>query len=62
MTERANPGSREAIDAGCTCPVLDNAHGRGWLGGVKDSEGRTIYVYTAGCPVHDQPTEEEEEG
>lgn len=30
-----NPGSDEAIAAGCRCPVLDNAHGRGWMGGVN---------------------------
>lgn len=27
-----NPGSPESIAAGCICPVLDNAHGRGWMG------------------------------
>ena len=24
-----SPGSDEALDMGCKCPVLDNAHGRG---------------------------------
>ena len=24
-----DPGSNEAIEAGCTCPVFDNAHGAG---------------------------------
>ncbi len=28
MSERPNPGSREALDAGCRCPVMDNAHGK----------------------------------
>lgn len=23
-----NPGSPQAVDRGCTCPVLDNGHGR----------------------------------
>lgn len=23
-----NPGSKEAVDAGCLCPVLDNNRGR----------------------------------
>lgn len=27
-----NPGSREAVATGCTCPILDNAHGRGRMG------------------------------
>lgn len=49
---RPDPGSTEARAQGCTCPVLDNAHGRGWMGGVKDENGDTIFVYTAGCPVH----------
>ena len=42
-----NPGSDGALAAGCSCPVLDNGHGRcapwppdGWW-------------ITAGCPVHD---------
>lgn len=47
-----NPGSDEAIAAGCKCPVLDNAHGRGYLGGVKDERGQTVYVYNFDCPVH----------
>lgn len=43
-----NPGSDEAIAKGCssseledTCPVLDNAHGKGYLGGVRED-----------CPLH----------
>lgn len=48
-----NPGSREALAMGCTCPVLDNAHGKGYIGGVKDEKGDTVFVYTMGCPVHD---------
>jgi hypothetical protein len=31
-TKKPNPGSDDAIDAGCTCPVLDNGHGKGHLG------------------------------
>ena len=30
-----NPGSDDAIAAGCTCPVMDNGRGRGYLGGVQ---------------------------
>jgi hypothetical protein len=43
------PGSDAAIAAGCTCPVLDNAHGRGH-GELPD--GRTVYVYSMDCPLH----------
>lgn len=27
-----NPGSNEAIQRGCNCPVLDNCRGRGYHG------------------------------
>lgn len=50
--ELPNPGSTEAIDAGCQCPVIDNCHGRGWKGGMKDSSGQTMFVYNLECPVH----------
>lgn len=39
-----NPGSEEAIEQGCTCPVLDNAHGKGI--------GNGLYWYAGNCPVH----------
>lgn len=41
-----NPGSKEALDMGCECPILDNSHGRGYLG----MEG--VYVYNLECPLH----------
>lgn len=37
---------------GCRCPILDNGHGRGYMGGAKDKDGNTLFVYSAGCPVH----------
>lgn len=42
-----NPGSTAALDAGCTCPVIDNHHGKGfpWGGGQK-------FWISGGCPVH----------
>lgn len=50
MAERTplppNPGSDAAIAQGCICPVMDNGHGRGWMGQPG------IFVYTDGCPVH----------
>lgn len=46
LRKKANPGSVEAGNSGCTCPVMDNNHGRyapwppdGWW-------------MTAGCPYH----------
>jgi hypothetical protein len=41
-----NPGSDEAIDMGCTCAVLDNAHGRGYFGEPG------VFVMSGDCPLH----------
>ncbi len=46
------PGSSEAREAGCTCPVMDNSYGKGWMGGVVDDEGNIIFAYRVGCPLH----------
>lgn len=51
-TETPNPGSDEALERGCRCPVLDNAHGRGYMGGMKDDDGNTVFVIVGGCPLH----------
>ena len=44
----ANPGSKEAQDAGCTCPILDNEYGEG-----VDYEDKKVFWITEGCPLHD---------
>lgn len=41
-----NPGSALAVDAGCRCPVLDNAHGKGCYWG----EGK--FFINGDCPLH----------
>lgn len=41
-----NPGSNEAIQQGCLCPVLDNCRGRGYRGVPG------LYVYSEDCPLH----------
>ena len=41
-----DPGTKEAIEMGCTCPVMDNEHGRGYMG----QEG--VFVHSSACPVH----------
>ena len=46
MGDKPTPGSDEAIEQGCTCAVLDNAHGKGIGGLGKD------YWITAGGPLH----------
>ena len=53
MKRVLNPGSDEAIDAGCTCPVLDNHHGKG-----IPINGRITFYINEGCPIHDKSSEE----
>jgi hypothetical protein len=40
-----NPGSDAAIARGCTCPRMDNGHGRGING---------LFWRSLDCPVHVQ--------
>ena len=51
---KVNPGSDEAIKLGCTCPVMDNAHGRGAF--IKD--GQVMFWYSQDCPVHNDKTDD----
>ena len=56
MSDKPNPGSDAAINAGCTCPVLDNGHGRGYMGGARNRDtGEIMFVYNANCPLHREP-------
>ena len=41
------PGSEAAVESGCTCPVLDNHHGKGFL-----LDGAPVFWINAGCPLH----------
>ena len=47
-----NPGSQEAVSQGCKCPRMDNAHGRGYMGGFKDDDGNIVFVINHNCPIH----------
>lgn len=42
-----NPGSDEAVNLGCWCPVLDNRRGAG----VPSSSGVNFWI-SSGCPIH----------
>ena len=44
-----NPGSDLAIDMGCTCPILDNGHGRGAWWGTKE---KTAFWIDESCVIH----------
>jgi hypothetical protein len=50
-----NPGSKDAVEQGCRCPVLDNYHGAGvpWPrdDGLDPVEHPSFWM-TAGCPLH----------
>lgn len=48
-----NPGSKEALAKGCTCPVLDNNHGKGMWNGREH-----LYWQAYGCPVHSPQQQE----
>ena len=48
MENKYNPGSVEAIDAGCTCPVMDNGRGKGYMG----MDG--VFVYNENCEYHSE--------
>ncbi len=45
-TKWLNPGSDEAIKAGCKCPILDNHHGKG----IRD--GGVSFWIVDECPLH----------
>lgn len=49
------PGSPEAREKGCKCPVIDNHFGKGW-GGNGDEFG---WVFSSICPVHWEDKREE---
>jgi len=42
-----NPGSAEAQEHECTCPVIDNNYGKGVKQGKK-----LLFWMTADCPLH----------
>lgn len=47
MSQLPNPGSDEAREQGCTCPVLDNHHGHGF-----QLNGETVFWLNEACQLH----------
>jgi hypothetical protein len=45
---KPNPGSPEAQDQGCACPVLDNHYGRG----MKGKDGEALFWINGECTIH----------
>lgn len=59
---KPNPGSNEAIDQGCTCPVMDNARGKGIPVPNGDGTYSTAFWMSGSCPIHGfKPRQEEAE-
>jgi hypothetical protein len=50
-----NPGSKEAGEQGCTCPVLDNRHGKGAYDAPR---GAPVFWFTETCPLHTKKEKE----
>ena len=48
MKDKPNPGSNEAVKQGCTCPVLDNHHGKG----INNTIEKQLFWMSLGCPLH----------
>ena len=48
-----NPGSDEAVTQGCSCAVLDNAHGHGAWGTFFHPDDEKLFWITEGCHLHD---------
>lgn len=48
-----NPGSKEAQEKGCKCPVMDNHYGKGYYGDGK------IFVIMGNCTLHNKEVKNE---
>lgn len=48
-----NPGSSKAVEAGCTCPRIDNSWGNGFHRPADG--GPVLFVIASDCPLHDKP-------
>ena len=47
MTDTPTPGSKAAVALGCTCPILDNCHGEGFM-----MRGERVFWHNGTCPIH----------
>ncbi len=46
-TAKSTPGSDAALNQGCMCPVMDNAHGKG-----RTIDGKVMLWMNDRCPLH----------
>jgi hypothetical protein len=49
---KPNPGSEQALKQGCTCPVLENAHGRGIRWPPRFVRPYPEFWIDEDCPLH----------
>jgi hypothetical protein len=54
-----NPGSPEAVAAGCTCPIGDNHNGAGIPMTVKGKQVISFW-HSGDCPIHDKQEEKDD--
>jgi len=47
LGQELNPGSEEAQQAGCKCPVIDNHYGEGFI-----MNGERVFWMSENCPLH----------
>lgn len=47
-----HPGSYEAVLKGCSCPIIDNCYGRGYMGRSFE------FVINENCLIHGNKKEE----
>ena len=53
--KQPNPGSPEAVEKGCKCPVMDNHGGKGFMMG---EENGIMFWMVRACPLHGNGMEE----
>jgi hypothetical protein len=51
-----NPESKEAIEQGCKCPVIDNHHGEGFQIGEDPTRH---FWQSSDCPLHEWQANDE---
>lgn len=56
MIQKPNPGSDEAVKAGCTCPVMDNRRGAG----IPSADGPVFWL-SYDCPLHGAKPEKKDD-
>jgi hypothetical protein len=48
-TDVPNPGSKEAVEGGCKCAIIDNHYGKGFpWPGYKEN----VFYISGDCPIH----------